>query len=62
MDTVHDPDEEQDEPPPVDWDAWAKGRSFRANRWRLLIAVAIMVAMTVAYFQSDGTMIPWGPP
>ena len=59
---MYDPDEDQDDPPPVDWEAWAQSRSFRANRWRLLMGVAIVLAMTALYFQSGGTMIPWGPP
>ena len=47
---------------PVDWDAWARGRGMgRLGRWRLIIALATMAAVTLLYLKSGGTAIPWMP-
>jgi hypothetical protein len=59
---VYDPDEQDQPPGEVDWDAWEKNRFSGRGRWWLLLMVVSMAAMTALYFQSDGTFIPWGPP
>ena len=62
--SVYDPEDEPDTEaqPAYDWDAWEKNRLSGRGRWWLLVAVAVMVAMTALYFQSGGSAIPWGPP
>jgi hypothetical protein len=62
---VYDSDEEQQDPderPAYDWDAWEKNRFTGLRRWYLLMLIVGAISMTILYFQSDGQVIPWGPP
>jgi len=65
---VYEPDEESQEPaspderPAYDWDAWEKNRMTGWTRWWMLLMLVSAVSMVALYFQSGGTMIPWGPP
>lgn len=56
------PNDEPDERPAYDWDAWEKNRFRGRNRWWLILMVLLVAAMTVRFFQSGGEAIPWGPP
>lgn len=58
---MYDPDEEQDPPGEVDWEAWARNRGAGRNRLWLILALSTMVAMTMLYVKSGGTAIPWAP-
>ncbi len=62
---MYDADEEPTDPeerPAYDWDAWEKNRFSGRGRLWMILMVAVIIALTIQFFQSGGDAIPWGPP
>lgn len=52
---MYDADEEPDEKPAYDWDAWEKNRLKSGyTRWWLILMAATTVALTFQFFQTYG--------
>jgi len=51
---VYDADEEPEEKPAYDWDAWEKNRFTGFNRWWFILMAAMTIALTFQFFQTYG--------
>ncbi len=55
---MYDADEERDEEPGIDWDAWERNRMTGWTRWWMILMAATTVALTIRFLQGDGSFLP----
>lgn len=55
---MYDGDEEREDEPGIDWDAWERNRMTGWTRWWMLLMGAMVLLLTLRFFQSGGSMFP----
>jgi len=55
---VYDADEEREDEPGIDWDAWERNRMTGWTRWWMILMAATTLALTIRFIQTGGSMFP----